>query len=147
MLNHAEESHYSNIQVDDRISQATLDNYLAALDPQRLFFTVEEEVRFREQYGDRLDDAMRQGQMEPVFEIHRLYLQRHGELRDFAQNYLKTLPNLNTSGEWLLDRSSGAPPRQPGRPAGALAGLGASQVDQPGAGRPELRGCRRLAAP
>ena len=110
VLNHAEESHYSNIQVDDRISQATLDNYLAALDPQRLFFTVEEEVRFREQYGDRLDDAMRQGQMEPVFEIHRLYLQRHGELRDFAQNYLKTLPNLNTSGEWLLDRSSAPRP-------------------------------------
>ena len=110
VLNHAEESHYSNIQVDDRISQATLDNYLAALDPQRLFFTAEEEVRFREQYGDRLDDAMRQGQIEPVFEIHRLYLHRHAEFRDLAQNYLKTLPNLNTSREWLLDRSAAPRP-------------------------------------
>ena len=110
VLNHAEESHYSNIQVDDRISQATLDNYLAALDDHRLFFTVEEEVRFREQYGDRLDDAMRQGQMEPVFEIHRLYLHRHAEFRDLAQNYLKTRPNLNTSREWLLDRSAAPRP-------------------------------------
>ena len=106
VLNHAEESHYSNIRVDDRISQAMLDNYLAALDDQRLFFTVEDEVRFREQYGDRLDDAMRQGQIEPVFEIHRFYLRRHAEFRDLAQNYLKTRPNLNTSRAWLLDRSA-----------------------------------------
>ena len=110
VLNHAEESHYSNIRVDDRISQATLDNYLAALDDQRLFFTVEEEVRFREQFGDRLDDAMRQGQIEPVFEIHRLYLRRHAEFRDLAQDYLKTRPNLNTSREWLLDRSAAPRP-------------------------------------
>ena len=104
VLNHAEESHYSNIQVDDRISQATLDNYLAALDPQRLFFTLEDEVRFREQHGDRLDNAMRQRQIDPVFEIHRLYLRRHAEFRDLAQNYLRTRPNLNTSREWLRDR-------------------------------------------
>ena len=110
VLDYAENSHYLNIQVDDRISHATLDNYLAALDSQRLFLTVEDEVRFREQYGDRLDDAMRQGQIEPVFEIHRLYLRRHAEFRDLAQNYLKTRPNLNTSREWLLDRSAAPRP-------------------------------------
>ncbi len=116
VLDHVENSHYLNIRVDDRISRATLDNFLAALDDQRLFFTLEDEVRFREQYGDRLDDAIRQGQLDPVFEIHRLYLQRHGELRVFALDYLKTLPNLNSSREWLLDRSSA--PRPPN-----LAGL------------------------
>ena len=110
VLDYAENSHYLNIRVDDRISQATLDNYLAALDDHRLFFTVEEEVRFREQYGDRLDDAMRQGQIEPVFEIHRDYLHRHAEFRDLAQNFLKTRPNLNTSREWLLDRSAAPRP-------------------------------------
>ena len=116
VLHHAENSHYLNIRVDDRISRATLDNFLAALDDQRLFFTVEDEERLRVQYQDQLDDAMREGHLDPLFEIHRHYLHRHAEFRDFARNYLRSRPNLNTSREWLLDRSS-AP-----RPAN-LAGL------------------------
>ena len=110
VLHHAENSHYLNIRVDDRISRATLDNFLAALDDQRLFFTVEDEERLRVQYQDQLDDAMREGHLDPLFEIHRHYLHRHAEFRDFARNYLRSRPNLNTTREWLLDRSAAPQP-------------------------------------
>ncbi len=103
-LNHAEKSHYSNVRVDDRISQLTLENYVAALDGLRIFFTVEDEELLREQYGDRLDDALREKQMYPMFDIHSLYLRRHAEFLALAQIFLKTRPNLNTSREWRRDR-------------------------------------------
>ena len=110
VLEFAEDSHYLNIRVDDRISRSTLVNYLAALDDQRLLFTQEDEALLGERYGDRLDDAMRQGQDEPVFEIHRLYLERQAQYRDFAKNYLATRPSLNTSREWLLNRATAPRP-------------------------------------
>ena len=110
-LEFAEDSHYLNTRVDDRISQSTLENYLAALDELRLLFTEGNEAHLREQYGDRLDDAMRQGQIEPVFEIHRVYAQRQAQFRDFAKNYLATRPSLNTSREWLLNRWTAPRPR------------------------------------
>lgn len=111
VLEYAEESHYSSIRVDDRISRFTLENYLAALDELRLLFTQEDEALLRERYGDRLDDAMRQGQVEPVFEIHRHYLQRQAQYRDFARNYLATRPSLNTAREWLRNRWAAPRPR------------------------------------
>ena len=111
VLEYAEESHYSSIRVDDRISRSTLENYLAALDELRLLFTQQDEALLVERYGDRLDDAMRQGQVEPVFEIHRLYLQRQAQYRDFASNYLATGPSLNTSREWLRNRWAAPRPR------------------------------------
>ncbi|MCY3604983.1 MAG: carboxy terminal-processing peptidase [Gammaproteobacteria bacterium] len=111
VLEYAEESHYSSILVDDRISRSTLENYLAALDELRLLFTQEDEALLGERYGDRLDDAMRQGQVEPVFEIHRLYLQRQAQYRDFAKNYLATRPSLNTSRKWLRNRWAAPRPR------------------------------------
>ncbi|MDE0488738.1 MAG: S41 family peptidase [Gammaproteobacteria bacterium] len=111
VLEYAEESHYSSIRVDDRISRSTLENYLAALDELRLLFTQEDEALLGERYGDRLDDAMRQGQVEPVFEIHRLYLERQAQYRDFAKNYLATRPSLNTSREWLRNRWAAPRPR------------------------------------
>ena len=111
VVEYAEDSHYLNIRVDDRVSRATLENYVASLDEFRLLFTQEDEAHLREQYGDRLDDAMRQGQVEPVFEIHRLYLQRQAQFRDFAMEYLSTRPSLNTSREWLLNRYEAPRPR------------------------------------
>jgi len=111
VLEYAESSHYSNTRVDDRISRSTLENYLAALDELRLLFTQEDEALLGERYGDRLDDAMRQRQIEPVFEIHRFYLRRQAQYRDFAKNYLATRPSLNTSREWLRNRWAAPRPR------------------------------------
>ena len=110
-VEYAEDSHYLNIRVDDRISRATLGNYLAALDELRLLFTQEDEAILGEQYGDRLDDAMRQGRVEPVLEIHGLYLRRQAQFREFARNYLDTRPSLNTPQEWVLNRSAAPRPR------------------------------------
>jgi len=109
-LQYAEKHHYANIRVDDRISQATLDNYLTALDGQRLYFTREDAQRLRAQYGDRLDDAMRAGQADPALEIFSLYQERRQRFLALSGDFLKTRPNLNTAREWVPDRSNAPRP-------------------------------------
>ena len=114
VLEFAEDSHYLNVRADDRVSQTTLENYMAALDELRFLFTQEDEANLRAQYGNQLDDAMRQGRIEPVFEIHRLYLQRQAQFRDFAKSYLAARPSLNTSREWRRNRWTAPRPRNQG---------------------------------
>lgn len=107
VLRSFEKYHYSNIRADDRISQATLANYIAMLDFQRLYFTAEDIEDFRLRYGNQLDDAIRNGDLAPARAIYGFYRQRRARFLDFAQEILKSRPNLNTSREWILDRSGG----------------------------------------
>lgn len=100
-----EKHHYSRIRVDDQISRATLENYLALLDGQRLYFTNEEVESFRSRYGNLLDEAVRQGRLDPAREIYDLYQRRLADCLEFTQNFLKARPDVNTSRQWIVDRS------------------------------------------
>jgi len=104
-VRYAEENHYSNINVDNRISLATLENYLNTLDGEQLYFTSEDEEQFRSRHGHHLGQAMRQQQLDAVFEIYHLYKRRRAEFLDSAQDYLSSHPSISSSGEWILDRS------------------------------------------
>ncbi len=100
----AERAHYEDVRVDDGISKETLRNFIQLLDGQNLFFLTNQEAYFESEYGDRLDDAMRNGALDPVFGIYRLFLLRMSSYFDFAQEYLDSQPELNTDRTWVLDR-------------------------------------------
>lgn len=95
-LHLAETNHYAGVKVDDRISRAVLHNYLAALDGERLYFTVQDEDRFLEQYGSRMDDLMREGISKPMLDIFRLYDRRRAEFGEYAKEYVKSRPALES---------------------------------------------------
>jgi carboxyl-terminal processing protease len=75
--------HYKKRPLDDALSGAILDNYLEALDPNRVFFTREDIARF-ERYRTSLDDDLRAARLEPAYDIFRRYRQRVAERVDFA---------------------------------------------------------------
>ena len=101
---YSENKHYEQIEVDDSLSEATLHNYIDLLDGQRLYFLKNQEARFLRTYGGRLDDAMRYGHLDPIFEIYRLFRFRMTHYFDFALKYMDTEPELNTERTWILDR-------------------------------------------
>ena len=101
---YAERKHYEQIKVDDSLSEATLSNFIDLLDGQRLYFLRHQEAYFLKKYGSRLDDAMRLGQLDPIFEIYRLFRTRMSSYFDFALEYLESAPDLNTERTWTLDR-------------------------------------------
>lgn len=103
---HAENRHYQQIEVNDGLSEATLREFIDRLDGQRVYFLRNQEAYFLRQFGDRLDDAMRLGQLDPVFTVYRLFRARMTHYFDFALEYLGTRPGLNTDRVWILDREN-----------------------------------------
>ena len=101
---YSERKHYEQIKVDDRLSEATLRNFIDLLDGQHGYFLKNQEAYFLAKYGSRLDDAMRRGQLDPVLEIYRLFRERMTSYFDFALEYMDTEPDLNTERTWILDR-------------------------------------------
>ncbi|HHQ15181.1 MAG TPA: hypothetical protein ENK16_09125, partial [Chromatiales bacterium] len=89
----AERAHYSRIRVDDALSARILDNYLKALDPGKQYF-LESDIVYFSRYRNQLDDALRAGQLSPVFDIFRLYRLRAQQNIEYALTLLETQPDF-----------------------------------------------------
>ncbi|WP_147654030.1 carboxy terminal-processing peptidase [Vulcaniibacterium gelatinicum] len=74
--------------LDDALSQEVFDRYLEALDPGKQFLTAQDVARFA-QYRTALDDAIKNGELEPAYAIFALYKQRVHERVAWARALLK----------------------------------------------------------
>ena len=61
--------------LNDEVSSQVLDKYLEFLDPKRTFFRADDIAAF-ERHRAELDDALRDGDLEPAFEIYNVFRQR-----------------------------------------------------------------------
>ena len=79
--------HYRNQAVDDALSEAFLDKYLASLDPARMFFLAADIKEF-EQHKTKFDDDFKSGELTYGFKIYERYRQR---LTDRLRNVVAQL--------------------------------------------------------
>ena len=68
--------HYSSRPVDNALSRDFLDHYLDALDPARLYFLAGDISEFKRRWQTSLDDALKQGDLTPGFDIFNRYRTR-----------------------------------------------------------------------
>lgn len=66
-------AHYRAQKLNPEISSQVLDNYLKALDPQKVYLSQTDISAF-ESYRQHLDNALKTGLLTPAFEIYRTYL-------------------------------------------------------------------------
>ncbi len=64
--------HYTRPHIDDTLSHLAFDRYLETLDPNRSFFT-RQDVRQLSRYRNRFDDCLVKGQLDPAYEVFRLF--------------------------------------------------------------------------
>lgn len=64
--------HYRKIELDDSLSSVILDNYLAALDPNKVYF-IASDIETFEQYRNTLDDDLKKGNLVPAFHIFNIF--------------------------------------------------------------------------
>ena len=78
LINHViNRAHYLNIDLDDGLSERIFEQYLDLLDPSRIFFLEQDIHNFQAQgLHLRLDDEIKYGKMNAVFEIINLYRKR-----------------------------------------------------------------------
>ena len=69
--------HYNKDAVTAAEYPQLISDYMEELDPQRLFFTAEDEQAFRRQYGPRIEtDLAYLGNIDSAFDIYKIYEQR-----------------------------------------------------------------------
>lgn len=98
-----ERSHYRNALVDDALSSKILDRYLKVLDANRMYLTQADVDKF-EKYRFKLDEAVKRGDMKPVFEIFRHYRQRLRSEINVAIALLDNEPDFSVDERYYFDR-------------------------------------------
>jgi carboxyl-terminal processing protease len=96
--------HYKDLLLNDDASSAIFDRYLDSLDPNRSYFDAKDIARF-DVYRDRLDEALKQAQLTPAFDIFRVYRQRVDERVAYALDLLDQEFDFTREENYRFDRS------------------------------------------
>ena len=95
--------HYKPRELNDELSASILDHYLDSLDPNRNYFLANDIQSF-EVYRDKLDNALKDGNLEPAFQIFRLYRHRVDERIKYAIDLLKKDFSFDIDEDYRFDR-------------------------------------------
>jgi carboxyl-terminal processing protease len=89
VVGYSMKSHPRKITLDDAVSALFLDNYLKALDFNRMIFTQSDVADFKKSYGAKLDDLTKTGDTSPARAIYDVYLKRFAERHATVNQLLK----------------------------------------------------------
>ena len=95
--------HYKALPLDDALSSKVFDQYLKALDPEKLFFLQSDIDRLGVE-RTRLDDAILSEDLRAPFEIFNLYERRAAERMAYARSLLQTGFDFTRNESLQIDR-------------------------------------------
>ena len=95
--------HYRTKNLDDDLSSSILDHYLGNLDPNRSYF-LSSDVKSFEKYRHELDDALKSDNLNPAFDIFKLYRKRVDERISHAIKLLDSNFSFDVDEEYTFDR-------------------------------------------
>ena len=102
----AEQAHFSKKRVSNELAPFILMNFLESLDPVKMYFN-RSDIRYFQRYRFKIDDALRQGNLEPVYDIFRIYRLRVQQRLGFCINLLLTEDHLfESDSSYDFDRKS-----------------------------------------
>tara|TARA_B100000963_G_scaffold343078_1_gene344549 strand:- start:18289 stop:20391 length:2103 start_codon:yes stop_codon:yes gene_type:complete len=84
-----ERGHYNSIELDDNFSVKIFDDFISKLDPQKRFFTVND-IRKLNRYKYRIDDQIKNYQLEFFEETYKTYNQRVSDAKLFVDKVFET---------------------------------------------------------
>lgn len=94
---------YKSLPLDDNLSASIYKRYLESLDENKLFFVQSDISRF-DGYKFKLDDAIKSKDLDPAYDIFKVYLQRLDQRIAFARNELKQNFDFTAKESYLYDR-------------------------------------------
>lgn len=98
-----EHSHYRRAKISNELSTKILDRFLKALDGNKLYFLANDIAAF-EMYRFTLDEGVRSGRVEPVFDIFDTYRERVAERMDYALAALNAEHDFTVDEVYVFDR-------------------------------------------
>jgi len=98
--------HYRQNKLDDNMSYAILDAYLASLDFNRSFFLDSDIREFRRKYGMTLDDHLQSGNLQPAYEIYNRFQDRLAERIARLRIQMERPVDFDVNESLVLDREN-----------------------------------------
>ncbi len=95
--------HYRSMPLDDALSVKIFDAYLEAIDNDKLFL-LRSDVDAFAAYREKLDDAIRNQQLDPPFELFNRYIERVAERTAHARELLGQGFDFTVDEQYLYDR-------------------------------------------
>ena len=95
--------HYKKTKLDDKLSSEMLDRYLDNLDPNRSYFLASDIASFQK-YSNVLDDDLRDKNLNPAYDIFKLYRKRVDERVKYAISLLDKKFSFDKNEEFVFDR-------------------------------------------
>jgi carboxyl-terminal processing protease len=90
-------NHYRRIHLNDSLSSVILDEYVKNLDNNKTYFTTADLASF-EKYRKQIDDLTKAENVEPAYEIYKVFKKRFGERMDYVMNTL-----INENFDYTVD--------------------------------------------
>ena len=85
----SEQAHFSRKKTNNELSPFILINFLEILDPTKIYFT-RSDIRYFQRYRFKIDDSLKQGNLEPIYDIFRIYRLRVQQRLEFSLETLLT---------------------------------------------------------
>ena len=101
--------HYKAMPLDDNLSSKMFDQYLKALDPEKLYFLQADVDRLGAD-RTRLDDAILNEDLRAPFEVFNVYERRVAQRLTYARTLLQKGFDFRSDENLLIDRKSQARP-------------------------------------
>ena len=95
--------HYSRVSLDDELSDQIFDRFLESLDPQKSFLLASD-IKSIEKYRLKFDDALSNAQLNPIFEIFKMFRARVEERAQFAEQLLDSKFDFTIDEEYAFNR-------------------------------------------
>ena len=99
-------NHYQELAVDDQLSSAIFDRYLDMLDHSKSYF-LDSDIQTLSKYRYLLDDALKNGNLSPSFEIFNRYQQRLIEQLKFSLFVIN-----NEMDQWQFNQNESFDPER-----------------------------------
>ncbi len=97
-------NHYRKVPFDDAFSARVFKRYTETLDPGRSYF-LQQDLKAFSIYRDRLDEALRAGEIAPAFEIFKVFRRRLDERMSYARAALRQPFDFRVEEDYVIDRS------------------------------------------
>ena len=98
-----EEAHYRHASIDDSLSAQIFEQYLDSLDGNKMYLLASD-VEKMNRYRHSLDESVKRGQLEPVFEIFNIYRARRMERTRYARRLLENEPDFTLRETFFFER-------------------------------------------
>ena len=98
-----EQFNYKDSKLNDELSSKILENYVETLDPNKMYFLSSDIVAFNK-VEHVLDEAIKEGEVDPAYKIYNLYNQRVQDRTQFALDLLEKPFDFERTEIYAWDR-------------------------------------------